>query len=68
MTLKCYYNNLPWRITPRKEFIDRISQECGVSTQTVRNWCLYGIKPMSYEHVKVLMRVTGLKEDELWES
>lgn len=66
MTLKGYYSNLPIRKTPRKEFITTVSERCGVSEQTVRNWCIYGMRPQDYKHVKVLSEITGIKEDELW--
>ena len=66
MTLKSYYSALAEQKTPLQTFIATVSERCGVSEQTVRNWCLYGIKPQSYEHVKVLMEMTGLKEKDLW--
>lgn len=66
MTLKGYYESLPLRVAPRNTFLEKISERCGVSKQTVRNWCLYGIKPHSYEYVKVLVEVTGIKEEDLW--
>lgn len=66
MTLKGYYANLPIRKTPRKDFITKVSEQCGVSEQTVRNWCIYGMKPQDYKHVKVLSSITGIKEDDLW--
>jgi len=68
MTLKSYYETLSMCKSPLQEFVDIVTERCGVSGQTVRNWCLYGIKPQSYAHVKVLMDITGLTEDELWEK
>ena len=67
ITLKCYFSNIPLYSAPRKEFIQKVSEQCGVSEQTVRNWCIYGIKPQSFEHVKVLSRLTGIKEEDLWD-
>ena len=67
MTLKSYYSALADQKTPLQAFVAEVSERCGVSEQTVRNWCLYGIKPQSYAYVKVLMEVTGLEEDELWQ-
>lgn len=67
MTLKGYYSALAEQKTPLQTFITEVSERCSVSEQTVRNWCLYGIKPQSYAHVKVLMELTGLNEDELWQ-
>lgn len=67
MTLKGYYEAIPLHSAPRKAFIRRVMEECGVSEQTVRNWCLYGIQAQSREHVKALSRLTGIKEENLWE-
>ena len=67
-TLKCYYESLPSRKTPRKEFITEVSARCGVSEQTVRNWCLYDIKPQNFMHIKVLSEMTGIKEEDLWKD
>lgn len=66
MTLKGYYNSLPRSISPRKKLIREIAERCEVSEQTARNWCLYGIKPKSYVHVKHLIDITGIKEENLW--
>lgn len=67
MTLKDYYKSLPSCKSPRKEFISEVSSRCGVSEQTVRNWCIYGMKPQDFKHVKVLSELTGIKEDMLWD-
>lgn len=67
MTLKEYYSSLPPRNAPRNEFVKEVARRCEVTEQTVRNWCIYGIRPRLYEHVKVLMELTGLEEGELWE-
>lgn len=66
ITLKGYYESLPMRQAPRYDFIKRVSTLCGVSEQTVRNWCLYGMKPSRSEYVKVLCTETGIKEEDLW--
>lgn len=66
MTLKGYYEALPLRNAPRKDFIQMVSERCAVSEQTVRNWCIYGMKPQNHEHVKALSSITGISEDELW--
>ena len=68
MTLKGYYKALAASKSPLQQFIDTVMERCGVSEQTVRNWCIYGIKPQSYAHVKVLMELTGLEEEELWKA
>ena len=66
MTLKGYYNSLPVHSAPRYELLKAIADRCEVSIQTARNWCLYGIKPRSYMHVKVIVELTGLNEEQLW--
>lgn len=66
MTLKDYFKALPTRRTPRKDFIKELSEKCGVSEQTVRNWCIYGMKPQNFMHVKILSECTGIKEEDLW--
>lgn len=66
MTLKDYFDGLPMRKAPRKEFIDAVAARCGVSEQSVRNWCIYGMKPQDFKHVKVLSEMTGIKEEDLW--
>lgn len=66
ITLKGYFSMLREAETPLQSFVGEVSARCGVSEQTVRNWCLYGIKPQTYEHVKVLMELTGIKEEYLW--
>lgn len=66
MTLKCYYESIPVRPSPRGEFVTLVAKRCGVSEQTVRNWCIYGMKPKNYNHVKVLSELTGIREEDLW--
>ena len=68
MTLQAYYSAKPKHSAPRFELLKAISARCGVSIQTARNWCIYGIKPRSYEQVKVLMEITGLTEHEMWNT
>lgn len=66
MTLKDYFNGLPLRKTPRKDFVKEVAARCDVSEQTVRNWCIYGMKPQDFRHVKILSELTGIKEENLW--
>lgn len=68
MTIKDYYSSLPKRKSPRKEFIQEVCSRCGVTEQTVRNWCIYGMKPQDFRHVKVLSEITGIAEEDLWMS
>lgn len=64
--LMSYFDALPRFNAPRREFIRSVSERCGVSEQTVRNWCIYGIKPMNFEHVRVLSELTGIPTEDLW--
>jgi len=66
MTLKCYFRQLSEQKTPLQAFISEVMAQTGKSEQTVRNWCLYGIRPHTYADVKVLVKLTGIDEDELW--
>lgn len=69
MTLKGYYEALPQRIAPRKDFIQKVVAECGdVDPQSVRNWCKYGMRPRKYSHVKALVKITGIEEADLWKE
>lgn len=66
MTLKSYYKNLPAPTHPKKEFIRDVATKCGVSEATVRNWVMYGFRPVNEEHIKVLSEATGISADNLW--
>ena len=66
MTLKGYYYSLPRTQSPRKYLLRAIMDECGVPEQTARNWCIYGMRPRNYAHVKVISRLTKIKEEDLW--
>ena len=66
MTLKGYYDAIPMRSSPRKEFITLVAERCGVSEQTVRNWCIYGMRARNISHVKILSELTGIREEDLW--
>lgn len=68
MTLEGYYQELPEATYPKKEFINKIVAETGVSTTTVRNWITYGMKPKNEKHIEVLERITGIKREELWQA
>lgn len=68
MTLRGYYRNLPERCSPKYDFLKQVSEKCGVSLTTVRNWCIYGMKPSSFKNVEVLEELTGIPKEELWEN
>lgn len=66
MTLKGYYESLPLRKAPRKEFLKLVTEKCAVSEQTARNWCIYGMRPQNFMHVRILSELTGINEEDLW--
>lgn len=45
MTLKEIYENLPKATYPKKEFIQKLADECNVSTGAVRSWIFEGKTP-----------------------
>lgn len=73
MTLEEYYNLKPTAIYPKTEFVDKIYNACikefgegCVSRATVINWCNGSTKPQDSKFNKVLSKVTGIKESELF--
>ena len=63
--LKEFYNALDTK-SPRRSFIKRVAERCGVTEESVKNWVFRGIKPQRYTYVRILEEETGLKENELW--
>lgn len=68
MTLRGYYEGLPDATYPKTNFINEIALKAGVTSTTVRNWIFYGMKPANESHINVLVDVTGIPENELWED
>ena len=68
MTLQGYYAALPSSVSEKKNFINEVIFRTGVTSNTVRNWVHYGMRPSNPEHIKVLVELTGIPEDELWEA
>ena len=74
LSLKGYYQSLPERVAPKQQMIEEIQAECerltGVrpTVTTVRNWVLYDIKPQKPQYVQAIVKVTGIKEDCLWQD
>lgn len=66
MTLKGYYENLPYSIHPKLDFVTKIMNECGVSATTARNWIRGFTKPINRKHVQVLSNITGIPAEKLW--
>lgn len=68
LSLRGYYMSLPKPVAPKTDFVKRVAMRCGVDVQSVRNWCLYGMKPSCKEHIRILSEMTGIREDALWEE
>ena len=74
MSLKGYYKSLPERIAPKQMLVDDIQDECERMTgsrptmASVKNWILYDMKPKNPLHVKAIAKVTGIKEEYLWQD
>lgn len=54
-----FYKKLPATefISPKSNFIKQVAKECGVTTNTVRNWVLSDMKPSNPAYVEVLSRI-----------
>lgn len=68
MTLKGYYDALPVRECPKTAFVVNMAMKCNVSTNTVRNWIMYNMKPLNPEHCNILSEATGIPVEELWKD
>lgn len=53
MGLKEYYESLPERVVPKKEFRERIASACGVTEMTVFRWLRGEIKPEKLKREKI---------------
>lgn len=67
-TLRDFYYTLPNAVHPKTDFINEVAVEAGVSTATVRNWMVYGMRPLNKKHIDILVRKTGIPAEELWEG
>lgn len=65
MALKEYYESLPERVTPKKEFRDKIAKECGVTEMTVFRWLKGEVVPDKLKREK-LAELTGESIDALF--
>ena len=68
LTLKGYYLQIPEASHPKTDFVNEIAMEAGVSSATVRNWVIYGMKPANKKHVEILSRKTGIPAEDLWDE
>ena len=74
LSLKGYYQSLPERVAPKQQLLEEIQRGCERVTgirptiTTVRNWVLYGLRPKRPEHIEVISKITGIKEELLWKD
>lgn len=68
ITLKGYYDGLPASTFPKTDFVNKVSTMCKTSTTTVRNWIRGVAKPKKQSSIDVLVKVTGIPEEKLWNS
>lgn len=66
MTLAEYYDQLPPRTSPKSDFVREIMATCGVENVTVRQWVKGKSAPSKEEHRRILSKVTGIPEEELF--
>lgn len=66
MTLKDYYNSLKKEIPPKKAFVSKIADMCGVDLFTVRMWVTGRNKPSKPEYYDILSKETGIPKEELF--
>ena len=67
MTLLDYYENLPKSSYPKKDFIQKVMNECDVSFTTARNWTKGNTRPMVDWQVDKLSEITGIPKEQLWQ-
>ena len=67
MTLSDYYENLPKSSYPKKDFIQKVMNECDVSFTTARNWTKGNTRPMVDWQVDKLSEITGIPQEQLWQ-
>ena len=68
LSLKGYYENLPNPVSPRRQLIIDIMQKCNVVESTAFNWVRGKSKPDDPCHIKVLVELTGIAAEDLWED
>ena len=68
LSLMGYYDNLPNPVTPQRQFIIDIMQKCNVVESTAFNWVKGRSKPDNPNHIKALVELTGIAEEDLWEA
>ena len=67
MPLLDYYENLPKSSYPKKDFRQKVMNECDVSFTTARNWTKGNTRPMVDWQVDKLSEITGIPKEQLWQ-
>ena len=65
-TLNDYYESLPPRTSPKAEFVKEIVAVCNVDLNTAKLWVRGKTTPSNPEHRRILSKVTGIPEEELF--
>lgn len=68
LSLMGYYESLPNPVTPKRQLIIDIMQRCNVVETTAFNWVKGRSKPTDSSHIQVLVELTGIKAEDLWED
>ena len=66
MNLSEYYEALPPRQSPKTEFVKEIVATCNVDLNTAKLWVRGKTTPSNPDHRRLLSKVTGIPEEELF--
>ncbi|MBR6269830.1 MAG: hypothetical protein IKR30_04575 [Bacteroidales bacterium] len=61
-----YYESLPPRTSPKTEFVKELVAVCNVDLNTAKLWVRGKTTPSNPEHRRIMSRVTGIPEEELF--
>jgi transcriptional regulator with XRE-family HTH domain len=68
MTLRDYYDSLERPVPPKKEFIRKVAERCGVDDYTVRIWINGKSKPSKDEYYQILSEESGIPVEKLFDD
>lgn len=68
MTLADYYKQLKADVPPKKAFINKIAERCGVETYTVRVWISGKSRPSQQKYLDILSEETGINQNDLFDE
>lgn len=66
MTLSDYYESLPEPTAPKADFLRELMATCNVEQITARLWVKGKTTPSNPEHRRIISRVVGIPEEELF--